>query len=395
MNVPSQPQQHHHPHSSASLAPPEDDLTPEPVDGPVPGPGSTSDVDPAQGLADGSGSRPAKERHSLTLDQRRALRRWAYGQTVRPSHKACIEWFFSQYNQNISQSTVSHSLSAKYSRLDGDSQLSGSRLRFGNWPDVEKLVLLWHQQTVASGRQPSNEELAEKAKSIFQQLPRYRGEPAPEFSPGWIHRFKKRYGLLIRRHRRSGSATTITGPDDIPYLVETVPKLLAVTSEISPAAIRDVVSRVVGVEPSLPTCARIRDEILRRQENPAPPPPAGGHLTELDQAPSDVDMGGTYPPPAPAPSTSAPDVSDDPEVALQNALRAMQQEEADAEAQAAADRERTGQIFQAAAVCCSGRVDGDAHTCCRAGLSISDGPAHGGGGGGNHDEHCSSGASAE
>ncbi|KAH7275149.1 Homeodomain-like protein [Fusarium solani] len=52
-----------------------------------------------------------KERHSLTLDQRRALRRWANGQTIRPSHKACIEWFYSQYGQQISQSTVSHSLS--------------------------------------------------------------------------------------------------------------------------------------------------------------------------------------------------------------------------------------------------------------------------------------------
>ncbi|KAK3400019.1 Homeodomain-like protein [Sordaria brevicollis] len=71
-----------------------------------------------------------RERNSLTLDQRRALRRWANSQTTRPSHKACIEWFQTQYNQTISQSTVSHSLSPKYARLDGDPQLSGSRLRF-------------------------------------------------------------------------------------------------------------------------------------------------------------------------------------------------------------------------------------------------------------------------
>ena len=91
------------------------------------------------------GSAGPKERHSLTLDQRRALRRWANSQTVRPSHKACIEWFQQQYGQSISQSTVSHSLSPKYARLDGEPTLSGSRLRYGNWPDVEKLVLLWHQ----------------------------------------------------------------------------------------------------------------------------------------------------------------------------------------------------------------------------------------------------------
>ncbi|KAK8079560.1 CENP-B-like protein 1 [Apiospora hydei] len=226
-----------------------------------------------------------KERHSLTLDQRRALRRWAHSQTTRPSHKACIEWFYSQFGQNISQSTISHSLSPKYARLDNDSQFSGSRLRFGNWPDVEKLVLLWHGQVVSSGRNPSNEELAEKAKSIFSQLPRYKDENPPEFSPGWIHRFKKRYGLLIRRQRRHGSAPNPA--DDIPYLVDAVPRFMTINQETSPAAIRDAVMRV----------------------QPLNPP-------EVDAFPDE-----------------------DPEVVLQNALRALQQEEADAEAEAAAVRE--------------------------------------------------------
>ncbi|KAL2190398.1 Homeodomain-like protein [Thermothelomyces heterothallicus CBS 203.75] len=240
---------------------------------------------------------PAKERHSLTLDQRRALRRWASSQPVRPSHKACIDWFQSQYNQTISQSTVSHSLSPKYARLDGDTQLSGSRLRFGNWPDVERLVLLWHQTTVNSGRIPSNDELAEKAKSIFTQLPRYKDETPPEFSPGWIHRFKKRYGLLIRRQRRHGSVQNAA--DDIPYLVDAVPRFMNVTPDVSPAAIREAVQRVVGVEASL-------------AQHPGVHPNGDTPMYNADE---------------------------DPEVVLQNALHALQQEEADAEAQAAAERE--------------------------------------------------------
>ncbi|KAK4134487.1 Homeodomain-like protein [Trichocladium antarcticum] len=260
-------------------------------------------------------STPSKERHSLTLDQRRALRRWASTQPVRPSHKACIDWFHEQYSQTISQSTVSHSLSPKYARLDGDSQLSGSRLRFGNWPDVEKLVLLWHQQVVNSGRHPSNEELAEKAKTIFTQLPRYKDEAAPEFSPGWIHRFKKRYGLLIRRQRRHGTVSNLA--DDIPYLADAVPRFMDITADVSPAAIRDSLQRAVGVEASLAVCARVRDEIVRRLDNPQQSSPL--------QHPGHPD---------------APMYTDeDPEVVLQNALRAMQQEEADAEAQAAAARE--------------------------------------------------------
>lgn len=293
----------------------------------------------ATGLSNASNSAPGstpKERHSLSLDQRRALRRWANSQTVRPSHKACIEWFAAQYGQTISQSTVSHSLSPKYARLDGDPQLSGSRLRFGNWPDVEKLVLMWHHSMVNAGRQPTNEELADKAKSIFQQLPRYKDEQAPEFSPGWIHRFKKRYGLLIRRQRRHGTAPP--PQDDIPYLVDTVPRFMSVIPETSPAAIREAVNRIVGVEPSLATCARVRDEIVRRMEHPqlnhngqsnqAAPEAAAAAAAAAD--PNNSNMNG---------GTGDVYGDEDPEIMLQNALHALQQEEAEAEAQAAADRE--------------------------------------------------------
>jgi hypothetical protein len=283
---------------------------------------------------------PSKERHSLTLDQRRALRRWASSQPVRPSHKACIDWFHGEYNQTISQSTVSHSLSPKYARLDGDTQLSGSRLRFGNWPDVEKLVLLWHQQMVNSGRHPSNEELAEKAKNIFTQLPRYKDENPPEFSPGWIHRFKKRYGLLIRRQRRHGSVTNAA--DDIPYLVDAVPRFMNIAPDTSPAAIRDAVQRVIGVEASLAICARVRDEIIRRIDNPQQPQHQQSPSTPQQQQQQQ------HPHPHPHHQNGGPPpnggdtpmyADEDPEVVLQNALRALQQEEADAEAQAAAERE--------------------------------------------------------
>ncbi|KAF4458930.1 hypothetical protein FALBO_14323 [Fusarium albosuccineum] len=267
-----------------------------------------------------------KERHSLTLDQRRALRRWANSQTIRPSHKACIEWFYSQYGQQISQSTVSHSLSPKYSRLDSDNpQLSGSRLRYGNWPDVEKLVLIWYQQVQQSGRQPTNEELGEKAKTIFNQLPRYKDENPPEFSPGWIHRFKKRYGLLIRRQRRHGDGA-INPAEDMGYLADCVPRFMSIASDTSPAAIKEEVLRVVGIEPNLNTCALVRDEIVRKMTGPQPPPPPP--MVTAD------------PPSIPPPQPDQPIFADDdPEVVLQNALRQLQQEEQAAEEQAAAVRE--------------------------------------------------------
>jgi hypothetical protein len=273
-----------------------------------------------------------KERHSLTLDQRRALRRWANSQPVRPSHKACIDWFRHEYDQTISQSTVSHSLSPKYARLDGDPQLSGSRLRFGNWPDVERLVLLWYQQVVNSGRHPSNDELGEKAKSIFSALPRYKDETAPEFSPGWIHRFKKRYGLLIRRQRRPGSLSNPA--DDLTYLVDAVPRFMEITPETTASQIREEVSRLTGVEPTLALCAKARDEIVRRRI--AETPHHNQQTPHTPGGPSSHSLNGITPI---GDGSSVMYDDNDPDVVLQNALRALQQQEAAAEAEAAATRD--------------------------------------------------------
>ncbi|KAL0930551.1 centromere binding protein B [Colletotrichum truncatum] len=333
------PHPHPHPHTAhdAQHEPPHD-LHPSDPDasglGPPPPDGVESPV-----------STP-KERHSLTLDQRRALRRWANAQTIRPSHKACIDWFYNQYGQHISQSTVSHSLSPKYSRLDGDNpQLSGSRLRFGNWPDVEKLVLRWYQQVQATGRHPTNEELGEKAKAIFTALPRYKDETPPEFSPGWIHRFKKRYGLLIRRQRRHGDGG-INPADDIAYLSDCVPRLMALSAETSPAAIREAVLRAIGVEASLQTCALVRDEVLRRlsagpgSTGAISPSAAAASVPPPDPHSADASM--VAPPGSDTPMYG----EEDPDIVLQNALRQLQQEEAEAEATAAAAREEREQREQ-------------------------------------------------
>jgi hypothetical protein len=173
--------------------------------------------------------------------------------------------------------------------------------------------------------------LGDKAKTIFNQLPRYKDENPPEFSPGWIHRFKKRYGLLIRRQRRHGDGG-MNPADDIGYLADCVPRFMNLAPDTSPGAIKEEVLRVVGIEPSLGTCALVRDEVVRRltgsqQPQPPPLPPPPPMMTHDPPA---------IPPPQPDQPIYA---DDDPEVVLQNALRQLQQEEQAAEEQAAAVRE--------------------------------------------------------
>ncbi|KAH6685954.1 hypothetical protein F5X68DRAFT_209594 [Plectosphaerella plurivora] len=118
---------------------------------------------------------------------------------------------------------------------------------------------------------------------------------------------------------------------------------MAIAPDTSPATIRESILRVVGVEATLQVCALVRDEILRRAQvsaslasgtphhippplAPQPPPPTDPNL--LPAGGSDTSMYGA---------------EEDPEVVLQNALRQLQQEEADAEATAAAAREEREQ----------------------------------------------------
>lgn len=185
----------------------------------------------------------------------------------------------------------------------------------------------------------------------------------PSLSLG-VHRFKKRYGLLIRRQRRHDGS--MNPAEDITYLVDAIPRFMTITAETSPAAIRDGVMRVCGVEPSLATCARARDEVLHRMENPhhalnqqQPLPhgtpnqqhqPLSGqqpHMPHAHQNGTDIPM--------------AFNTDEDPEVVLQNALRALQQEEADAEAVAAAAREEREQRERAGMQQPLGAIAGQAY----------------------------------
>ncbi|KKA27288.1 hypothetical protein TD95_003468 [Thielaviopsis punctulata] len=318
----------------------------------------------AAAAADQSPSSNPRERNSLTLNQRRALRHWANSQTNRPSHRACQEWFQREYGQTISQSTVSHSLSPKYSRLDNEApQLHGSRMRFGNWPNVEKLVLKWYQQAQQTGRHPTNEELADKAKSVFMALPQYKDNPPPEFSPGWIHRFKKRYGLLVRRHRRHGEIQNPT--EDIGYLAEALQRGgYPISPDTNSATVRELISRNIGVEPSLSICALVRDEVIRRATSPVIPGStsamsiaAAAHAhaasTIAVQATTDHNPSASVAAAAVAAAAASAGESDGPqlfvdeaEIDLQSAIRQLEAENAAAEATAAAVREERDRLDQ-------------------------------------------------
>ena len=147
-----------------------------------------------------------RKQHIL-LSQRRAVRAWALQQHPRPSQKACIAWFQGQYGRTISQSTVSESLSSHFEAIDTSSNTGRSRLRSGQWPDLENLLFLWQQEVEERGGTANGELLRFKA----QQLPQYTLLPCPEFSNGWLQKFRKRHNIRHNtRHMESGSAPKTT-----------------------------------------------------------------------------------------------------------------------------------------------------------------------------------------
>ncbi|KFZ10644.1 hypothetical protein V501_05089 [Pseudogymnoascus sp. VKM F-4519 (FW-2642)] len=154
-------------------------------------------------------------RQSITIKQRRALRRWAHRQHPKPSQKACIQWFQETYGHKVSQSTISESLSITFARLDteagaGAIPASTLRIRSGFWPELEEVLWHWQLRIEARGAFTTGEILREKAREVWRQLPHYSNKPEPEFSTRWLEKFKKRHGIQARfQHGEAGSTPDV------------------------------------------------------------------------------------------------------------------------------------------------------------------------------------------
>ena len=151
---------------------------------------------------------PQSSKRLISDVQRKALRDWAHNQPRRPTQKACIAWFYAEYNHRLSQSTVSDILSSRYQYLDSKSNPSTSvRKGTGQWHDLESILYEWQHTLNLRGAYISGDILIEKAHQIWNSLPQYRNQPPPAFSNGWLHRFKQRYN--IKQHTYHGEAGSV------------------------------------------------------------------------------------------------------------------------------------------------------------------------------------------
>lgn len=164
-------------------------------------------------------------RNSILDTQRRALRIWHRSQYPRPPHKDCIKWFSENFHFKISQSTISESLSDKFKSLDDAVEITGKpsyRRRQCQWPLLEKLLYEWQQDLEKQGTHCSGEQLIERAQEIWTQIPDYEHIPVPEFSSGWLSRFKVRHNIRYRKSRKPGNTTGTNGNDNTSHRADLV-----------------------------------------------------------------------------------------------------------------------------------------------------------------------------
>ena len=151
---------------------------------------------------------------AISEAQKKALRTWFRQQYPKPCQRDCIPWFESQFNQQIRPSTVSDILSDRYIYLDNRPVHPATdkhptyRQRPANWPILEDILYQWQQGIESRNGLVTGDMLIEKARQIWPQIPDYQNFPAPEFSTGWLHNFKRRYNIRMRKQH--GEALSIS-----------------------------------------------------------------------------------------------------------------------------------------------------------------------------------------
>ncbi|RKF60307.1 hypothetical protein OnM2_052085, partial [Erysiphe neolycopersici] len=83
------------------------------------------------------------KKRGISVTQRQSLRRYAQQHPHIRQH-ALREWFRTEFQRDINQSTVSESPSAKFSHLDSDQgrlQRTQQREKAIRWPELDKALI--------------------------------------------------------------------------------------------------------------------------------------------------------------------------------------------------------------------------------------------------------------
>jgi len=144
--------------------------------------------------------------------------------------RAIKRWYEAQHPaKTLSQSQVSKILHPKRPRgtLDASSvdpnylaklNPERKRLRTGKYAELEKALYEWHQEYASQNRgvAATGPLIQEKAADIWKRLRMYEHLEVPKFSAGWLHKWKRRYGIKRRvRHGEGINTSTVIDQDEV------------------------------------------------------------------------------------------------------------------------------------------------------------------------------------
>lgn len=137
---------------------------------------------------------------SITIGQRRALRKYVNSKSPRAKLLDAQKWFETNYGKRIGISTISKSLLKQFESIDTEDVFNSNAMkrRAGKWPTLEAALLRWQLSRVGQGMRVSGDQMIEKAKTFWNNIAEYEGEATPLFSEKWLRGFKERHGLMKR-----------------------------------------------------------------------------------------------------------------------------------------------------------------------------------------------------
>lgn len=112
-------------------------------------------------------------------------------------------------------------------------------MRSAQWPELEAVLIQWYRRREAEGGILTGDIICEKAREIWVQIPEYSGKPCPDFSHGWLHKFKQ-------RHRVSLSEAP-SQPEPVRQLTEEdMRNVFTLAEEFLGKSVKDISSQELG-----------------------------------------------------------------------------------------------------------------------------------------------------
>lgn len=150
-----------------------------------------------------------RRRHGISDAERRLIRAH-YRSHPLMKQKELQLWALDRFRRQISQSTISETLSAKWDYIDkvmpGMRAATRERKSTCQWPKLEEMLFEWHMLLEAQKVSVKSTMIAGAAKILWERIPEYSDLTTPAFGNSFVAGYKGRHG--IKQYKQHGEAAS-------------------------------------------------------------------------------------------------------------------------------------------------------------------------------------------